>query len=154
MAAPLTIVNVGYRSTNFWVLSVGRSRFLVDLGWWGMFGALEKELRRKDIPLAEITHGFATHFHGDHAGAAQDLETVEPGHAQVGDDRPDLEFALQCLFDLLRVGAGNDRDAAALEGAGHDLERRRIVVDQHQLHGNCDRTHVRRITAALPGTGE
>lgn len=74
MAAPLTIVNVGYRSTNFWVLSVGRSRFLVDLGWWGMFGLLANELKRKDIPLAEITHGFATHFHGDHAGAAQDLK--------------------------------------------------------------------------------
>lgn len=74
MAAPLTIVNVGYRSTNFWVLSVGRSRLLVDLGWWGMFGLLANELKRKDIPLAEITHGFATHFHGDHAGAAQDLK--------------------------------------------------------------------------------
>lgn len=76
-AAPkLSIVNVGYRSTNFWVLSVGRARFLVDLGWWGMFGALEKELRRKDIPLAEVTHGFATHYHGDHAGAAQDLKNA------------------------------------------------------------------------------
>jgi glyoxylase-like metal-dependent hydrolase (beta-lactamase superfamily II) len=72
--APISIVNVGYRSTNFWVLSNGRSRLLVDLGWMGMFGALEAELKRKDIPLKEITHGFATHFHGDHAGAAQDLK--------------------------------------------------------------------------------
>lgn len=70
----LTIVNVGYRSTNFWVLSVGRSRLLVDLGWPGMFGALEAELKRKDIPLREITHGLATHYHMDHAGAAQDLK--------------------------------------------------------------------------------
>jgi glyoxylase-like metal-dependent hydrolase (beta-lactamase superfamily II) len=70
----LTIVNVGYRSTNFWVLSAGTSRLLVDLGWMGQFGALEAELKRKDIPLAEITHGFATHYHGDHAGAAQDLK--------------------------------------------------------------------------------
>ena len=70
----LSIVNVGYRSTNFWVLSAGRSRLLVDLGWMGQFGALEAELKRKDIPLMEITHGFATHFHGDHAGAAQDLK--------------------------------------------------------------------------------
>lgn len=70
----LSIVNVGYRSTNFWVLSVGTSRLLVDLGWMGMFAALEAELKRKDIPLNEITHGFATHFHGDHAGAAQDLK--------------------------------------------------------------------------------
>ena len=69
-----TIVNVGYRSTNFWVVSVVRSRLLVDLGWMGMFSRLEVELKRKDIALKEITHGFATHFHGDHAGAAQDLK--------------------------------------------------------------------------------
>lgn len=74
MGGQTSIVNVGYRSTNFWVLSVGRSRLLVDLGWMGMFGALEAELKRKDIPLKEISHGFATHFHGDHAGAAQDLK--------------------------------------------------------------------------------
>ncbi len=65
----VSIVNVGYRSTNFWVLSAGRSRLLVDLGSPGLFGALDAELRRKDIPVREVTHGFATHFHGDHAGA-------------------------------------------------------------------------------------
>ena len=27
----LTIVNVGYRSTNYWVISAGTSRLLVDL---------------------------------------------------------------------------------------------------------------------------
>jgi glyoxylase-like metal-dependent hydrolase (beta-lactamase superfamily II) len=69
-----TIVNVGYRSTNYWVVSAGRSRLLVDLGWPGMCGALEAELRRKNVPLEEITHGFATHYHMDHAGAAQDLK--------------------------------------------------------------------------------
>lgn len=73
-ASPVTIVNVGYRSTNFWVVSAGRSRFLVDLGWPGMFAALESNLKRMDIPLAEIGHGFATHYHMDHAGAAQDLK--------------------------------------------------------------------------------
>ena len=70
----VSIVNVGYRSTNFWVVSAGRARLLVDLGWMGMFSALEHELQRKDIPLREITHGFATHYHLDHAGAAQDLK--------------------------------------------------------------------------------
>ena len=70
----LTIVNVGYRSTNFWVVSAGRSRLLVDLGWPGMFNALEANLKRADIPVAEITHGLATHYHIDHAGAAQDLK--------------------------------------------------------------------------------
>lgn len=69
-----TIVNVGYRSTNFWVVSAGTSRLLVDLGWPGMFGALEAELKRKDIRVGEIGHGLATHYHMDHAGAAQDLK--------------------------------------------------------------------------------
>jgi tetratricopeptide (TPR) repeat protein len=30
--SPVTIVNVGYRSTNCWVVSAGRSRLLFDLG--------------------------------------------------------------------------------------------------------------------------
>ncbi|MBL0172019.1 MAG: MBL fold metallo-hydrolase [Gemmatimonadaceae bacterium] len=72
--SPVSIVNVGYRSTNFWVVSTRATRFLIDLGWPGQFGALEAELKRKGVPLAEISHGFATHFHIDHAGAAQDLK--------------------------------------------------------------------------------
>lgn len=71
---PHSIVNVGYRSTNFYVISTDRSRLLVDLGWMGMFGALRAELQRKDIPLTAITHGFATHYHLDHAGLAQELK--------------------------------------------------------------------------------
>lgn len=70
----MTIVNVGYRSTNYWVISEGKSRLLVDLGWPGMVGALLAELERKGIPLNEVRYGFATHFHMDHAGAAQDLK--------------------------------------------------------------------------------
>ncbi|MBM4193167.1 MAG: MBL fold metallo-hydrolase [Gemmatimonadetes bacterium] len=73
-APKLSIMNVGHHSTNTWVVSVGRSRLLADLGWWGHIGLLEADLKRKDIPLKEITHGFATHYHGDHAGAAQDLK--------------------------------------------------------------------------------
>jgi ribonuclease/clavin/mitogillin len=72
----LSIVNVGYRSTNFWVVSAGRSRLLVDLGWMGMFDALVANLTRMDIPLREISHGVATHYHMDHAGAAQDLKNA------------------------------------------------------------------------------
>lgn len=69
-----TIVNVGYRSTNFWVVSAGRSRLLVDLGWPGRVADLLANLQKKDIPLAEIRYGLATHYHPDHAGAAQDLK--------------------------------------------------------------------------------
>lgn len=74
MPSATTIVNVGYRSTNFWVVSAGRSRLLVDLGWPGMFNTLAAQMTRMGVPLAELTHGLATHYHLDHAGAAQDLK--------------------------------------------------------------------------------
>lgn len=70
----INIVNVGYRSTNFWVVSNGTARLLIDLGWPGMFGALQASLRRMGIPLAELRYCLATHYHIDHAGAAQELK--------------------------------------------------------------------------------
>jgi ribonuclease/clavin/mitogillin len=70
----MTIVNVGYRSTNYWVVSAGTSRLLVDLGWPGTMGQMRANLRRMDIPLDEIRYGLATHYHIDHAGLAQELK--------------------------------------------------------------------------------
>ena len=70
----LSILNAGYRSTNVWVVSSSRARLLVDLGWPGQLGALLAALRRLDVPITEITHGFATHFHIDHAGCAEELK--------------------------------------------------------------------------------
>jgi glyoxylase-like metal-dependent hydrolase (beta-lactamase superfamily II) len=73
---PPSILNVGYRSTNYWVVSAGRSRVLIDLGWPGGIGALKANLQRADVPIAEIRYGLATHYHIDHAGAAQDLKRL------------------------------------------------------------------------------
>jgi glyoxylase-like metal-dependent hydrolase (beta-lactamase superfamily II) len=67
-------VNVGYRSTNYWVVSAGTSRVLVDLGWPGTMGLMRASLARMDVPLQEIRYGFATHYHIDHAGLAQELK--------------------------------------------------------------------------------
>jgi ribonuclease/clavin/mitogillin len=69
-----TIVNVGYRSTNYWVVSAGRSRLLFDLGRPGTMGMLQAELKRMDVPLEEIRCGFASHYHIDHAGLVQELK--------------------------------------------------------------------------------
>jgi len=69
-----TIVNVGYRSTNFWVVSAGTSRLLVDLGWPGTMGTMRASLDRMGVPLTEIRYGLATHYHIDHAGLAQELK--------------------------------------------------------------------------------
>ena len=72
----ITVVNVGYRSTNFWVVSSGRSRLLVDLGWPGMMGALLANLKRMDVPVEEIRYGLATHYHIDHAGRASRVKAT------------------------------------------------------------------------------
>ncbi len=71
---PLQIVNVGYRSTNYWVVSAGAARLLVDIGWPGTLGALKANLKRMDIPLHELRYAFATHYHIDHAGLAEELK--------------------------------------------------------------------------------
>jgi glyoxylase-like metal-dependent hydrolase (beta-lactamase superfamily II) len=75
-SASATIVNVGYRSTNYWVVSVGPSRLLIDLGYPGTLGTMRANLKRIGIPLEEIRYGLATHYHVDHAGLAQELKQL------------------------------------------------------------------------------
>ena len=74
MSGSISIVDVGYLSTHYWVVSAGTSRVLVDLGWPGTMGTLRAHLRRMDVPLEEIRYAFATHYHIDHAGLAQELK--------------------------------------------------------------------------------
>ncbi len=76
MAKParVTVVNVGYRSTNYWVVGAGASRLLVDLGYPGTMGEMRANLQRMGVPLEEIKYGLATHYHIDHAGLAQELK--------------------------------------------------------------------------------
>lgn len=70
------IVNVGYRSTNFWVVGAGPSRLLIDIGWPGSLGLMRANLTRMGIPLAELRYAVATHYHIDHAGLAQELKPL------------------------------------------------------------------------------
>jgi endoribonuclease LACTB2 len=71
-----TVVNIGYRSTNYWVVSAGTSRLLVDLGWPGTMGAMRANLERAGVPLSELRYGLATHYHPDHAGLAQEFKQL------------------------------------------------------------------------------
>ena len=72
--ASVTIVNVAYRSTNYWVVSAGTARLLVDIGWPGTMGRMRAILHRKDVPIEEIRYTLATHYHIDHAGLAQEFK--------------------------------------------------------------------------------
>jgi glyoxylase-like metal-dependent hydrolase (beta-lactamase superfamily II) len=73
-SSSINIVNVGYRSTNYWVVGVERSRLLVDIGWPGTLGTMTANLKRMGVPLDEIRYALATHYHIDHAGIAEDLK--------------------------------------------------------------------------------
>jgi len=56
----INIVNVGYDSTNYYVLASPNIRLLIDVGWPGARPKLVANLRRKDIPLAAINYLLIT----------------------------------------------------------------------------------------------
>jgi endoribonuclease LACTB2 len=72
----MNIVNVGYDSTNYYVLSDTRPRLLVDIGWPGTLPKFQRQCQRMDIKLTDIPYCVATHYHPDHAGLAQDLKNM------------------------------------------------------------------------------
>ncbi|MBC8170360.1 MAG: MBL fold metallo-hydrolase [Anaerolineae bacterium] len=72
----LNIVNVGYDSTNYYVLADTAPRLLIDIGFPGTLGKLLHECKRMGLQLKDIKHLLATHYHPDHAGAAQELKDL------------------------------------------------------------------------------
>ena len=70
----MNIVNVGYDSTNYYVIGAGKNRLLVDVGWPGTMGKLLAMLKRKGIEIGEIPFLLATHYHPDHAGLVQEMK--------------------------------------------------------------------------------
>ncbi len=71
----MNIVNVGYDSTNYYVIGAGKNRLLVDVGWPGTLGKLLANLKRKGIAIEEIKFLLATHYHPDHAGLVQEVKS-------------------------------------------------------------------------------
>jgi endoribonuclease LACTB2 len=71
---PTHIVNVGYDSTNYYVVDQNSVRLLVDVGMPGTLPRLLANLKRKDISVESIQYLLCTHYHPDHAGIAQDLK--------------------------------------------------------------------------------
>jgi endoribonuclease LACTB2 len=69
-----TVVNIGYLSTNYWVVSAGQGRLLIDLGYPGTMGMMRRRMAQMNVPLNEVCFALATHFHIDHAGLGQELK--------------------------------------------------------------------------------
>ena len=72
----MNVVDVGYSSTNYYVLGPDDARLLVDCGMPGSYGRLRARLRQMDVPIERISHLLVTHFHPDHAGVAQELKNA------------------------------------------------------------------------------
>lgn len=148
MAPRAAIVNVGYRSTNYYVIGQGPTRLLVDLGWPGTLPELTAALKRKSLALAQITHAFATHYHPDHAGLAEDvkragarlivIDTQVPAvgqlrrHGKPGDGLVEIS-----LNDVVVVSTGESRAYLATLGLageivatpGHSDDSMTLVLD-------------------------
>lgn len=72
----MNIVNVGYDSTNYYVLADTQPRLLIDIGFPGTLPKLQHMCKRSGVSLAQIKHLLATHYHPDHAGLAQELKNT------------------------------------------------------------------------------
>jgi glyoxylase-like metal-dependent hydrolase (beta-lactamase superfamily II) len=72
----MNILNVGYTSTNYYILADAKPRLLIDVGFAGTLPKLQHELKRTGIQLTDIKHLLATHYHPDHAGLAAELQKM------------------------------------------------------------------------------
>jgi glyoxylase-like metal-dependent hydrolase (beta-lactamase superfamily II) len=72
----MNIVNVGYRSTNYYVLVDTAPRLLIDAGWPDTLGVMQHTCTRMGLRLADIPYQLVTHFHPDHAGLCQELKRL------------------------------------------------------------------------------
>ena len=72
----MNIINVGYDSTNYYILEAKDVKLLIDCGWPGTRPRFMAQLKRKGISIGEIKYLLVTHFHPDHAGLAQELKNL------------------------------------------------------------------------------
>jgi glyoxylase-like metal-dependent hydrolase (beta-lactamase superfamily II) len=72
----MNIVNIGYRSTNYYVLADTAPRLLVDAGWPGTLGTMQSTCKRMGLRLEDIPYQLVTHYHPDHAGLAEELKRL------------------------------------------------------------------------------
>ncbi|MEO7908107.1 MAG: MBL fold metallo-hydrolase [Roseiflexaceae bacterium] len=67
-------MNVGYDSTNYYVIETASTKLLIDVGFPGTMPKLRHALKRTGIALSDISYLLATHYHPDHAGLAQEVK--------------------------------------------------------------------------------
>jgi glyoxylase-like metal-dependent hydrolase (beta-lactamase superfamily II) len=72
----MNILNVGYDSTNYYLIGQDTTRLLIDVGWPGTLPKLLVIFKRKRVPLQYVKYLLVTHYHPDHAGLAQEVKSL------------------------------------------------------------------------------
>lgn len=72
----MNILNVGYDSTNYYLISQNTTRLLIDVGRPGTLPKLLNIFKRKRVPLQDVKYLLVTHYHPDHAGLAQEVKSI------------------------------------------------------------------------------
>jgi endoribonuclease LACTB2 len=72
----MNIINVGYDSTNYYILSNDRPKLMFDTGWSNTLPKLQAQCKRMGINLVDVKHVLISHYHPDHAGLAQELKNI------------------------------------------------------------------------------
>jgi len=80
MCTIMNIINVGYQSTNYYLIDIKGGKLLVDCGWPGTLPQFSAELKRKSVSIQDIKYLLVTHFHPDHAGMTQELKNLGIRH--------------------------------------------------------------------------
>jgi len=69
-------LNIGFGSTNYYAVSDKGKYLLIDAGMPGTLGVMMSRLRKFGIVPQDIRHLLVTHFHPDHCGIAQELQSL------------------------------------------------------------------------------
>lgn len=145
----MNIVNVGYDSTNYYVLSDSRPKLLIDVGFPGTLPKLQHQCKRMGVQLAELKHFICTHYHPDHAGMAQELKRfgcklividlqMSAIPAQAAYMKPEQHYAEIDLKDNVVITLNNSRKFLAQLGImgeiistpGHSDDSVSLVLDE------------------------
>lgn len=76
MEGPMNVLNMGYGSTNYYAVEYQEKYLLIDTGLPGTLGKMTSQLRKFGIQLKDIHHLMVTHFHPDHCGIAQEIQSM------------------------------------------------------------------------------
>jgi ribonuclease/clavin/mitogillin len=145
----MNVVNVGYDSTNYYVVGQGRQRLLIDVGWPGTLPKLLAKLKRKGIAFEDVGYVCATHYHPDHAGLVQELKERGVQHVVLKEQlsavprlktcmKPDSGYIDIRLQDSLQLETAESRAWLASIGLvgeivntpGHSEDSISVVLDE------------------------